>query len=73
MEGPITWISDLQYQISLNNKELEYITLSQSMCELIYIREVIKEIQTFVITGKNRIQNIELTPNMINIQWCYNC
>ena len=73
MEGPITWISDLQYQISLINKELEYITLSQSMCELIYIREVIKEIQTFVITGKNRIQNIELTPNMINIQWCYNC
>ena len=73
MEGPITWISGLQYQISLINKELEYITLSQSMCELIYIREVIKEIQTFVITGKNRIQNIELTPNMINIQWCYNC
>ena len=32
--------------------EVDYIVLSQYMGELIGIREVIKEIQTFVISGK---------------------
>jgi len=34
--------------------ESESIALSQSMCELIGIFEVIKEIQTFIIAGKTR-------------------
>ena len=34
--------------------EVEYIALSQSMCELIGIIEVIKEIQTFVNSGKTQ-------------------
>jgi hypothetical protein len=54
MGCPLTWVSKLQTQIALSTMESEYIALSQSMRELIGIREVIKEIQTFVISGKTR-------------------
>ena len=52
MGCPLTWVSKLQTQIALSTMEAEYIALSQSMRELIVIREVIQEIQTFVIAGK---------------------
>lgn len=35
--------------------ETEYIALSQSMRELIAIREVLRELQTFVIVGKQKL------------------
>ena len=34
--------------------EVEYVELSQSMREIIGTREVIKELQTFVISGKTQ-------------------
>ena len=49
MGCPLTWVNKLQTQIAL---EAEYIALSQSMRDPIAIREVIEEIQTFVIAGK---------------------
>ena len=52
MGCPLTWVSKLQTQIALSTMEAEYIALSQSMRDLIAIREVIQEIQTFVIAGK---------------------
>ena len=55
MGCPFTWVSKLQTQIALSTMESEYIALSQSMREFIGIREVIKEIQTFVVSGKTRI------------------
>ena len=50
----LTWFSKLQYKISLRTTEEEYIELSQSIYSLIGVREVIKEIQTFVISGKTQ-------------------
>ena len=52
MGCPLTWVSKLQTQIALSTMEAEYIALSQAMRDLIAIREVIREIQTFVIAGK---------------------
>jgi len=54
MGCPLTWVSKLQTQIALSTMELEYIALSQSMREIFGILEVIKEIQTFVVSGKTR-------------------
>ena len=47
-------VSKLKYQIDLSTIETEYIALSQFMRELIGIRDVIKEIQKFVISGKSQ-------------------
>ena len=42
------WVSKIQTQIALSTMEAEYIALSQSMRDLIPIREVLKEIMTEV-------------------------
>ena len=47
-------VSRLQSEISLSTMEAEYIELSQSMHELIDIREVIKEIRFFFIYEKTQ-------------------
>ena len=52
MNCPLLWVSKLQTQIALSTMEAEYIALSASMRELIGTREIIKEIQTFVLNGK---------------------
>ena len=52
MGCPLTWVSKLQTQIALRTMEAEYIALSQSMRELIALREILREIQTFVISSK---------------------
>ena len=49
----LSLVSKLKYNISLRTMEREYITLSQSMCELIGIREVFKEIQFFSFLGNS--------------------
>jgi hypothetical protein len=41
---PILWVSNMQTQIALSTMEAEYIALSQSMRDLISIREILKEI-----------------------------
>jgi hypothetical protein len=42
---PILWVSKMQTQISLSTMESEYIALSQSMRDLIPVREILKEIK----------------------------
>ena len=46
--APLLWVSKMQTQIALSTMEAEYIALSQSMRDLIPIREVLKEIMTVV-------------------------
>ena len=46
--APLHWVSKMQTQIALSTMEAEYIALSQSMRDLIPIREVLKEIMEFV-------------------------
>jgi hypothetical protein len=49
MNCPLLWVSKLQSQIALSTMESEYIALSQSMRDLIAIREVLKEIYAIVL------------------------
>ena len=49
MGCPLLWVSKLQTQIALSTMEAEYIALSQSMRDLIAIREVLKEIHSHVL------------------------
>jgi len=46
--APLMWVSKMQTQVALSTMEAEYIALSQSMRDLIPIREVLKEIMTIV-------------------------
>ena len=47
-DTPLLWVSKLQTQIALSTMEAEYIALSQSMRDLIPIREILKELMTIV-------------------------
>jgi hypothetical protein len=49
---PLLWGSKLQTETALSTMEAEYIALSQSMRELIPIREVILEMQKIVFGGR---------------------
>jgi len=49
---PLLWVSKLQTQIALSTMEAEYIALSASMRDLIPLREILKEIQTYVFEKK---------------------
>jgi hypothetical protein len=57
----ILWVSKMQTQIALSTMEAEYIALSQSMRDLIPIREILKEIMLEVL-DKNSSQNVPHTP-----------
>jgi hypothetical protein len=46
---PALWVSKMQTQISLSTMEAEYITLSQSMRDLIPVREILKDIKRFML------------------------
>jgi hypothetical protein len=46
--APLLWASKMQTQVALSTMEAEYIPLSQSMRDLIPIREILKEIMTIV-------------------------
>jgi hypothetical protein len=50
---PILWVSKMQTQIALSTMEAEYIALSQSMRDLIPIREIPKEIKGCVFLEDN--------------------
>jgi len=57
MSCPLLWVSKLQTQIALSTMESEYIALSQSMRELIAVREVLKEIREKVLgDAKTQLQ-----------------
>jgi hypothetical protein len=49
---PILWVSKMQTQISLSTMEPKYISLSQSMGDIIPIREILKEIMLEVLNEK---------------------
>ena len=51
MGCPLQWVSKLQTQIALSTMEAEYIALSQSMRDLIGIREIIREMKNYVFLG----------------------
>ena len=53
--APLLWVSKMQTQIALSTMEAEYFALSQSMRDLIPIREVLKEIMTIVFERENNI------------------
>ena len=46
--APLMWASKMQTQVALSTMEAEYIALSQSMRDLIPIRETLKEVMTIV-------------------------
>ena len=45
---PVLWVSKMQTQNALSTMESEYIAISQSMCDLILLREILKEIMELV-------------------------
>ena len=49
---PIMWKSTMQSLIALSTMKAEYIAISQSMRELIPLRETIKELQEYVFSSK---------------------
>ena len=49
----LQWVSKLQTQISLNTMGAEYIALSQSMRDLISLREVLNEINKATLKDYN--------------------
>jgi hypothetical protein len=53
--APLMWASKMQTQVALSTMEAEYIALSQSMRDLIPIREVLKEIMTIVFEAQPTI------------------
>jgi hypothetical protein len=57
MGCPLLWASKLQTQIALSTMEAEYIALSTAMRDLIAIREVLKEIRSFVLQVPDSLQN----------------
>jgi hypothetical protein len=52
---PLLWVSKRQTQIALSTMEAEYIALSQSMRDLIPIRQILKEIMKVVFDVKPTI------------------
>jgi hypothetical protein len=55
--NPIHWVSKLQSMIALSTTEAEYIALSQSMRELLPMRELLSELQQYMnIQSKHPIK-----------------
>jgi hypothetical protein len=50
---PLLWVSKLQTLIALSSTEDEYVVLSQSMTDLIPIRETLKEMMRVVFEIEN--------------------
>ena len=46
--SPLLWVSKMQTQVALSTMEAEYVALSQSMRDLIPIRQILQEIMTTV-------------------------
>ena len=63
MNCPLLWTSKLQTQIALSTMESEYIALSQSMRELIGVREVLKEIYEIVLKDSASFKKVQYTTH----------
>ena len=53
--SPLLWVSKMQTQVALSTMEAEYVALSQSMRDLIPIRQILQEIMTIVFDVKPTI------------------
>ena len=53
--SPLLWVSKLQTQIALSTMEAEYVALSQSMRDLIPIRQILQEIMQTVFRAQPTI------------------
>lgn len=53
--SPLLWVSKMQTQVALSTMEAEYVALSQSMRDLIPIRQILNEIMTKVFEIKPTI------------------
>ncbi len=54
--SPLLWVSKMQSLIALSTMEAEYVALSQSMRDLIPIREILKELMEVVFNVSDMIQ-----------------
>jgi Reverse transcriptase (RNA-dependent DNA polymerase) len=54
--SPLLWVSKLQSLIALSTMEAEYVALSQSMRDLIPIRELLKEVLSIVFSVPDTIR-----------------
>jgi hypothetical protein len=54
--SPLIWVSKLQTQIALSTMEAEYVALSQSMRDLIPIRELLREVMTTVFEAPDLVR-----------------
>ena len=61
------WAFKMQTQVALSTMEAEYIALSQSMRDLIPIREILKELMTIVFYHCR--SPIILTRKLLTIRW----
>jgi hypothetical protein len=64
---PILWVSKMETQIALSTLEAEYIALSQSMRDLIPVREILKQIM-LVVFEKVSHQSVPLTPKHFKME-----
>ena len=55
---PLTWTSKLQTEIALSTVEAEYIALSQSLREVIYMMQLVDEIKKRKIPLHGRAQTV---------------
>jgi hypothetical protein len=78
--SPLLWVSKLQTQIALSTMEVEYVVLSQSMRDLIPIREVLKEIVSIMFDRQSTIryrthskafEEVATTPSIIGRSTVY--
>jgi hypothetical protein len=53
---PLMWVSKIQTLISLSTMEAEYVALSQSMRDLIAVRETLKEIMCIVFHKEHNME-----------------
>jgi hypothetical protein len=53
---PVLWVLKMQTQIALSTMEAEYIALSQSMQDVIPIREILKDIKKYMFLDERYTQ-----------------
>lgn len=70
MGHSLTWISKIQTRISLSIMETECIDVSQCIRELIAIREVLCNIQIYVILGKIQKVVFRIHSNAFTLARC---
>ena len=50
---PLQWVSKLQSEIALSTLHAEYVALSQSLCELLPLKDLVKEVTSVLNLSDN--------------------